>query len=69
MFQTNSQRIDVKWKVREYIAKPNLTPVAINGLDLYGWNGKEWQYVASAMPESENTTATFIKNLDGQMRH
>lgn len=69
VFKTNSTKIDVRWKVHKYISKSNMTPVAINGLDLYGWNGHSWQFVASAMPESESNTATFIKNLDGKMRH
>lgn len=48
-----------------------MTPIAVNGLDLYGWNGRSWQFVTSAapVPGSENNTATLINNLDGEMRH
>src|SRR5690606_7303298 len=42
-FQTNSKQIVAKWKVFKYKGGSGMTPIAINGLDLYGWNGKTWQ--------------------------
>src|SRR5699024_3555868 len=64
----NSTSIRVKWSLDKYEIWPNMTPLAVNGLDLYGWNGKAWQYVSSAKPSSDNNSAIFIENLDGRMR-
>ncbi len=69
LFQTNSRNIGVKWNLRKYISRANMTPTAIGGLDLYGWNGNSWQFVASAGPGSEKNIASLVKNLDGKMRH
>jgi len=68
LFKTNSKNIRVNWKLKKYNSKANMTPVAVNGLDLYGWNSKSWQFVAAALPESEYNSVSFIKNLDGKMR-
>ncbi|MDX9883540.1 MAG: SGNH/GDSL hydrolase family protein [Prolixibacteraceae bacterium] len=69
LFQTNSRTIGVKWKVKKFNIKPNMTPTAINGLDLYGWNAHSWQFVAFAGPDSSANTALMVQNLDGNMRH
>jgi hypothetical protein len=66
-FQTNSKSIKVKWVLGKYMNLPNMTPVAINGLDMYGWKNKHWQYVASGMPSSDSNTKVIISNLDGNM--
>ncbi len=70
LFKTNSSCIGVKWKLRKYLTRGNMTPTAINGLDLYGWNGRSWQFVSSAAPrqESGDNTAMLVKNLSGEMR-
>lgn len=68
-FKTNANTIKVKWSLSEYKVLTNMTPLAVNGLDLYGWNGKEWQYIASARTSEKEKSATFIENLDGKMRH
>lgn len=69
LFKTNSRYIGVKWSLRKYNTRPNMTPIAINGLDLYGWNGRSWQFVSSAAPgpESDNNTATLVNNLSKEM--
>jgi hypothetical protein len=69
MFQTDSKSIKVKWTLAKLNTLWNMTSVAVNGLDLYGWNGKSWQYVSSARPSSETNEATFISGLDGKLRH
>jgi hypothetical protein len=69
VFQTNSRSIEVKWTLEKYVSLWNMTPLAINGLDLYGWNGSNWQYVSSAKPSGISNSDTFIRNLDGSMRH
>lgn len=69
VFQTNSRTIGVRWKVKKFIVKANMTPTAINGLDLYAWNGRSWQFAAFAGPDSSVNTALMVKNLDGNMRH
>jgi lysophospholipase L1-like esterase len=66
-FQTNSKRIKVNWVLAKYINLWNMTPVAINGLDMYGWKNNHWQYVASAKPLSDTNSAVIVSNLDGAM--
>lgn len=69
-FQTNSKQIAAKWKVFKYKVGSGMTPIAINGLDLYGWNGKTWQYIAAAKPDvKDENMQVLIKNLNGEMRH
>jgi lysophospholipase L1-like esterase len=67
-FQTNSTSISIKWTLIKFNTLANMTPLSINGLDLYGWNGKYWQYVASAKPKGVNNEALVINHLDGQLR-
>lgn len=69
IFQTNATSIKVKWTLQEFKILWNMTPLAVNGLDLYGWNGTSWQYVSSARPSDVENSTTFIKNMDGKMRH
>jgi hypothetical protein len=66
-FQTNSKSIKVKWVLGKYMNIWNMTPVAINGLDMYGWKNQRWQYVASARPVSDTNSAVIVGNLDGNM--
>lgn len=69
MFKTNASSIHLKWKLRAHKILWNMTPMAVNGMDLYGWNGEKWQFVSSARPSDVNNSATFIENLDGEMRN
>ncbi|RNI29983.1 hydrolase [Rufibacter immobilis] len=68
-FQTNSKSIKLKWRLAKYNTLWNMTPAAVNGLDLYAWNGKEWQYAATARPAKEQNDVLVLSNLDGQLRH
>lgn len=70
-FQTNSKSIKVKWTLGKYENFKNMTPIAINGVDLYGWNGHAWQYMAATAPapSAKTDSATLIANLDGNMRY
>lgn len=68
-FQTDSRAIRVRWVLHDYVRLYNMTPLAINGLDLYGWNGEKWQYVSSARPAKDSNDIIVISNLDGRMRH
>lgn len=68
-FQTNSRNIQVKWYLKEFQTWWNMTSVAVNGLDLYGWRNNSWQYVATAKPVSDENISLLVKNLDGELRH
>lgn len=69
IFKTNSSSIHLKWNLRAHKILWNMTPMAVNGMDLYGWNGEKWQFLSSARPSDINNSATFIENLDGEMRN
>jgi hypothetical protein len=67
-FQTNSKSISINWTLLKFNTLSNMTPIAVNGLDLYGWNGKNWQFVASARPTSNTSNVKVIDHLDGKLR-
>lgn len=69
MFQTNAKNISVKWVLGKFNTLWNMTPLAVNGMDLYGFKGTGWQYVASARPTTDSNNVVLITGLDGQMRH
>jgi len=69
VFQTNSKNIAVNWKLARLNNLWHMSSLGVNGLDLYGWNGKSWQFVASAQPKAVDNNAVFITNLDGEFRH
>ena len=68
-FKTNSRSIHLKWEVDEYRNLWNMTPLAVNGFDLYAWNGTSWQFVSSAKPSDTQSSDVIIRNLDGEMRN
>lgn len=67
-FVTDATSIAVKWTLDEYREMYNMTPLAINGLDLYGWRDDRWQYVASVKPVDSVNERNIIRNLDGTRR-
>ena len=66
-FKTNSTSIHIKWSLRNYQILSNMTPIAVAGFDLYGWNGEEWQFVTVARPTGIDNISTFVKNMNGEM--
>lgn len=68
-FKTNAKNLKLKWVLGKYMNLWNMTPLAVNGLDLYGMKDGQWQYVASARPISDTTEVVLISGLDGAMRN
>lgn len=68
-FKTDSKAIHLKWRVDEYRSLWNMTPLAVNGFDLYAWNGTAWQFVSSAKPSDIISSDLIIRNLDGELRN
>lgn len=68
-FITNSTTIAFKWTLEKYSLLPNMTPIAKNGLDLYGFNHNRLQFVATAAPTGAHSEKIAVSHLDGQMRH
>src|SRR5690606_14291067 len=66
-FQTNSSFIDVKWELQTYTVLFNMTPLAVNVLDLYGWKNSKWQYVNSGKAKAAQNKVRIIKNMDASM--
>lgn len=67
-FETNAKSIRVKWDLEKLLTIWNMTPVAINGLDLYAFENNKWQYVASARPTGEKNNVLMVDHLDGKSR-
>lgn len=68
-FQTNSSFIDLKWELENYKVLPNMTPLAVNGFDLYGFKDSLWQYVDSGVAKGAKNEVRVIKNMDTSMTH
>ncbi len=66
-FQTNSSFIDLKWELESYTILRNMTPLAVNGFDLYGLKGSTWQYVDSGIAKGEQNEVRIIKNMETSM--
>lgn len=66
-FQTNSSFIDLKWELGTYKVLPNMTPLAVNGFDLYGFKDSLWQYVDSGLAKGVKNEVRVIKNMDTSM--
>ncbi|ERJ58723.1 SGNH/GDSL hydrolase family protein [Sphingobacterium paucimobilis] len=69
VFKTDSKSIKIHWKLKKMNTLWNMPSVAVNGIDLYGWNGQEWQYISSGRPNSEDNQMIMVENLDGKMRN
>lgn len=67
-FETDAKSIRVKWELEKFITLWNMTPVAINGLDLYALKDSVWQYVASARPSGEKNNVLIIDQLESKWR-
>ncbi|SFG03578.1 Lysophospholipase L1 [Salegentibacter agarivorans] len=67
-FQTNSRKIYLKWKLDKYRVLGNMTPLAVNGFDLYCQTAGNWQYMASAVASSSENELELIRNMDGKNR-
>ena len=66
-FQTNSSFIDLKWELENYKVLPNMTPLAVNGFDLYGFKDSIWQYVGSGLANGAKNEVRIIKNMETSM--
>lgn len=64
-FETNATCIRVNWELDKFVELWNMTPVAVNGLDLYALKNGKWQYVASARPQGNKNSVLLIDNLNG----
>lgn len=66
-FETNSSFIDLKWELESYKVLPNMTPLAVNGFDLYGLKDSRWQYVDSGLAKATNNEVRIIENMETSM--
>jgi hypothetical protein len=68
LFETDARSIRVQWVLGKYNTLWNMTPLAVNGMDLYAFNGTSWQYVAAARPVADSNDVVMISHLDGARR-
>lgn len=67
-FWTDSPIVNLRWEVDQYRSLKNMTPIAINGFDLYAENEGSWQYAGVAVPQDKQSTANMLRHGDGKMR-
>lgn len=67
-FETSSTFIDLKWELDSYRILPNMTPLAVNGFDLYGINDERWQYVASGIAKDLINEVRIIRHMDASIK-
>lgn len=68
-FKSDSKKIGLRWELDQYRDLKNMTPIAVNGFDLYGYRDGQWQFVASARPEGKENAAVLVKNLEGHFQN
>lgn len=68
-FKTNSTSLALAWEVDEYRSLKNMTPIAVNGFDLYGMKGGKWQFVGTARPDKKESRSTIVNNMDGSFKN
>lgn len=68
-FKTNSTSLALAWEVDEYRSLKNMTPIAVNGFDLYGMKGGKWQFVGTARPDKKESRSTIVTNMDGGFKN
>lgn len=66
-FQSNATSLHLQWELDEYRTLWNMTPLAVNGFDLYARTANGWQYMASAKPSGNRNSVKIIGNLDGKL--
>ena len=64
-FRTNSTLIAAKWELTGDVVMNHFAPSGIKGLDLYCLKNGKWQFVNSARPAGEITTAVIIDHMVG----
>jgi predicted TIM-barrel fold metal-dependent hydrolase/lysophospholipase L1-like esterase len=63
-FRTNAATLRVRWSLAEKGRSWNLNPAGADGLDLYAWTDKGWQYVNTALAKDTINEFTLLRNGD-----
>lgn len=61
-FRTNASTIRIRWGLPEYEKSGNLNPAGADGMDLYAYTDKGWQYVNTALPKDTINESPLIRN-------
>ncbi len=69
-FRTNATTISVKWRLpsRRHLGFPHMPATGVSGVDLYGYEGREWQYINTGFPRDSVNEATLMQNVKGEWR-
>lgn len=67
-FRTNSPLIVVRWTVMNDSHLPHMPDTGVKGVDLYGYNGDEWQFVKTGFPRKKENEAILLSQGDGVSR-
>ena len=62
-FRSNSTQISARWNLLEDVNMNHMTDTGIKGLDLYAWNGREWQFVNSGRPTAKENEQVIISSM------
>lgn len=67
-FRSNSTLVSAKWSLLGDVSMNHMTDTGIKGLDLYAWNGEQWQFVNSGRPHAKENESVIISNMIPQER-
>ncbi len=69
-FRTDATTISVKWRLpsRRHLGFPHMPPTGVSGVDLYGYEGGEWQYINTGFPRDSANEATLMQHVKGEWR-
>jgi len=67
-FRSNSTQIAARWSLLGDVSMNHMTDTGIKGLDLYAWNGENWQFVNTGGPTAKENENVIISNMVSQER-
>lgn len=67
-FRTNSPTIVVRCTVMNDASLPHMPATGVKGVDLYAFNGSDWQYVKTGFPRGKVSEYVLLSDGDGVAR-
>ena len=68
LFETNSPKIIVHWKILSDFKMNHMPNTGIKGLDLYEYKNNSWNYCSTGIPEGKSNKAVIFENKKRKLR-
>ena len=67
-FRTDARTIKIRWTLKSDAHLRHMPDTGVKGVDLYAFNGREWQYVLTGFPSGKSNEYTMLADGDGVAR-